>query len=163
VKVPLGNGSRFWFRLPLTLASNASTKAKRHKKPLKLNTQATVLIVEDNPVNQQVVAKMLQKLGLNYEIAQNGREAIAKLSTSNLFDLVLMDCQMPVMDGFEATRRWREQETRLGLSRLPIIALTANAMQGDEERCLNAGMDGHIAKPINLHSLSHLLAKWLKA
>ena len=89
------------------------------------------------------------------------REVLCK--HPDLFDLVLMDCQMPVMDGFEATQRWREQEIRLGLTRLPIIALTANAMQGDEERCLNAGMDGHIAKPINLHSLSHLLAKWLKA
>jgi CheY-like chemotaxis protein len=67
------------------------------------------------------------------------------------------------MDGFEATQRWREQETRLYLTRLPIIALTANAMQGDEERCLDAGMDGHIAKPINLHSLAYLLAQWLKA
>jgi signal transduction histidine kinase/CheY-like chemotaxis protein len=159
----VGRGSRFWFRLPLTLATDASTKAPTPQETPQINTQAKVLIVEDNPVNQQVVAKMLQKLGLNYEIAQHGREAITKLSTSNLFDLVLMDCQMPVMDGFEATRLWREQETRLGLSRLPIIALTANAMQGDEERCLNAGMDGHIAKPINLHSLSHLLAKWLKA
>ncbi len=159
----LGNGSRFWFRLPLALASESNTKSKTPQETPKLNTQATVLIVEDNIVNQKVVAKMLQKLGLNYEIAQNGREAIAKLSTSNLFDLVLMDCQMPVMDGFEATQRWREQEIRLGLTRLPIIALTANAMQGDEERCLDAGMDGHIAKPINLHSLAYLLAQWLKA
>jgi signal transduction histidine kinase/CheY-like chemotaxis protein len=159
----VGRGSRFWFRLPLALASESSTETKTPQETPQLNTQATVLIVEDNPVNQQVVAKMLQKLGLNYEVAQNGREAIAKLSTSNLFDLVLMDCQMPIMDGFEATQRWREQESRLYLKRLPIIALTANAMQGDEERCIAAGMDGHIAKPINLYSLTHLLAQWLKA
>lgn len=159
----VGNGSRFWFRLPLLLASQATLKAATQEERPQLNTQATILIVEDNPVNQQVVAKMLQKLGLNYEIAQHGREAMSKLSTSNIFDLVLMDCQMPIMDGFEATRHWREQEVLLSLPRLPIIALTANAMQGDEERCLAVGMDDHIAKPINLHSLSQILAKWLQA
>ena len=106
---------------------------------------------------------MLKKLGLHAEIAQNGREALAQLSTSNLFDLVLMDCQMPVMDGFEATRRWRQQEVLLSLVHLPIIALTANAMQGDEERCLEAGMDAHLAKPINLEALARLLAYWLPA
>ena len=104
---------------------------------------------------------MLQKLHLNYEIAQNGREALMQLSSSNLFDLVLMDCQMPVMDGFEATKRWRNQEQLLTLGRIPIIALTANAMQGDEERCLAAGMDAHLAKPINLEALATILKKWL--
>ncbi|MCB1660579.1 MAG: response regulator, partial [Pseudomonadales bacterium] len=157
----IGTGSRFWFRLPLQLATHALTEKNTPLEISKINIQATVLIVEDNPVNQQVVAKMLQKLGLNYEIAQHGREALSKLSTSNLFDLVLMDCQMPIMDGFEATRHWRDQESKLGLPRLPIIALTANAMQGDEELCLDAGMDDHLAKPVNLQSLSQLLAKWL--
>ena len=157
----IGQGSRFWFRLPLQLATHALTEKNTPLEISKINIQATVLIVEDNPVNQQVVAKMLQKLGLNYEIAQHGREALSKLSTSNLFDLVLMDCQMPIMDGFEATRHWRDQESKLSLPRLPIIALTANAMQGDEERCLDAGMDDHLAKPVNLQSLSQLLAKWL--
>ena len=85
----------------------------------------------------------------------NGCTALAMLSTSNVWDIVLMDCQMPVMDGFEATQRWRAQELLLGQPRIPIIALTANAMQGDEERCLAVGMDAHLAKPINLASRPH--------
>lgn len=159
-----GKGSRFWFRLPLTvytpeMASQQTQVATQNT----VKPEAMVLVVEDNPVNQQVVVHMLKKLGLNYEIAQNGREALTRLSTSNLWDVVLMDCQMPVMDGFEATKRWREQETALGQRRIPIIALTANAMQGDEERCVAAGMDAHLAKPINMQSLSQTLAVWLPA
>jgi len=159
----LGQGSRFWFRLPLALADESLKQAQLPQAIPAINTAATILIVEDNPVNQQVVLRMLKKLGLHAEIAQNGREALAQLSTSNLFDLVLMDCQMPVMDGFEATRRWRQQEVLLSLVHLPIIALTANAMQGDEERCLESGMDAHLAKPINLEALARLLAYWLPA
>ena len=104
---------------------------------------------------------MLKKLGLHYEIARNGREALVQLSTSHGWDIVLMDCQMPVMDGFEATRRWREQEMALGQRRIPIIALTANAMQGDEERCVAAGMDAHLAKPVSIQALNQMLALWL--
>lgn len=157
----LEQGSRFWFRLPLALANETAKPQQIPQAIPAINRLATILIVEDNPVNQQVVLRMLKKLGLHAEIAQNGREALALLSTSNLFDLVLMDCQMPVMDGFEATRRWRQQEILLSLAHLPIIALTANAMQGDEERCLEAGMDAHLAKPINLESLARVLAYWL--
>ncbi|MEN9429938.1 MAG: hypothetical protein RJA86_797 [Pseudomonadota bacterium] len=155
-------GSRFWFRLPLILF-NADTDATNNAVAASVAIQkdATVLIVEDNPVNQQVVMHMLKKLGLNYKIAVNGREALAQLSTSSAWDLVLMDCQMPIMDGFEATKRWREQELLLGQKRIPIIALTANAMQGDEERCVASGMDAHLAKPIHLALLTEVLAKWL--
>lgn len=158
----LGQGSRFWFRLPLRISQQQIIEQEKSVLSIPIfQQQHTILVVEDNPVNQQVVCKMLQKLHLNYEVAQNGREALMQLSSSNLFDLVLMDCQMPVMDGFEATQRWRNQEQILSLRRLPIIALTANAMQGDEERCLAAGMDAHLAKPINLDALAAVLAKWL--
>ncbi len=158
----LHRGSRFWFRLPFTLPNHIAeitinTEISKHD----IQANATILVVEDNPVNQQVVIHMLKKLGLHYDIAENGRVALAMLSTSNVWDLVLMDCQMPVMDGFEATTRWREQELLLGQKRIPIIALTANAMQGDEERCVAAGMDAHLAKPIHLASLTAMLATWL--
>ncbi len=158
----LHKGSRFWFRLPLTIFNpDFDVINQPMATSIKIQQDATVLIVEDNPVNQQVVMHMLKKLGLNYRVAVNGREALANLSTSNKWDLVLMDCQMPVMDGFEATKRWREQEVFLGQKRIPIIALTANAMHGDEERCVAAGMDAHLAKPINLQSLTLALAQWL--
>lgn len=155
-------GSHFWFKLPLQLATALSEESSQTAATiLPISKQATILVVEDNLVNQQIVAKMLQKLGLNYEIAQHGRDALAKLSTSNLFDVVLMDCQMPIMDGFEATQRWRKQETILNLPRLPIIALTANAMREDEQRCLDAGMDAHLAKPLHLQSLREVLVRYL--
>ena len=158
----LNKGSRFWFRVPLTLFNPEKDSINLSVPAIvNLQAQAHILIVEDNPVNQQVVIHMLKKLGLRYTIAENGRDALAQLSSANDWDLVLMDCQMPIMDGFEATKRWREQELLLGQKRIPIIALTANAMQGDEERCVAAGMDAHLAKPINLQLLTQMLTQWL--
>ncbi|WP_081310497.1 response regulator [Pseudoalteromonas luteoviolacea] len=123
-----------------------------------------VLLVEDNPVNQLVAKKMLDSLGLKPELASNGKEAIKVLveqSAENSFALVLMDCQMPEMDGFEATKRIRKGvggDVYLGI---PILALTANAMKGDKEACLEAGMDDYITKPIQLESLITALSKYL--
>jgi CheY-like chemotaxis protein/HPt (histidine-containing phosphotransfer) domain-containing protein/anti-sigma regulatory factor (Ser/Thr protein kinase) len=121
--------------------------------------QGTVLLVEDNPINQQVAGAMLARLGLQMTLANNGREAV-DLVREREFDLALMDCQMPVMDGYEATAAIRQLETSLD-KRLPIIALTANSMQGDEQKCLEAGMDGFLAKPFTLVQLQVLLARWL--
>jgi signal transduction histidine kinase/CheY-like chemotaxis protein len=118
-----------------------------------------VLLVEDNEINQEVAGAMLGALGLDYVVAGNGRDAIAKVAAES-FDLVLMDCQMPVMDGFEAARAIRQLPGARG-ERLPIIAVTANAMQGDEKRCLDAGMDGFVAKPYTFHSFRAGLARWL--
>jgi len=109
-----------------------------------------ILLVEDNEVNQRVAARMLEKEGYRVEVAANGKEALAKLS-DRVPDLVLMDLQMPLMDGFEATAEIRRSET--GGEHLPIVALTANAMKGDREKCLDAGMDGYIAKPIDKRTL----------
>lgn len=118
-----------------------------------------VLIVEDNVVNQQVVVRMLDHFGIHAIIANNGAEALQQLS-SNDPELVFMDCQMPVMDGFEATRQIRLQEMNAG-RHIPIIAMTANVMKGDRERCINSGMDDYLAKPISLDSLRQVLQRHL--
>ncbi len=116
-----------------------------------------ILLVEDNPINQQVAEEIISESGMIVTITENGSEALQTLATE-VFDLILMDLQMPVMDGFEATRAIRNQE-RFKL--LPIIAMTAHAMSGDRERCLKAGMNDHISKPIDPDELLMVLAKWL--
>lgn len=116
-----------------------------------------VLLAEDNKANQKLALLLLKKIGCSVTIAASGREAVAALQKDR-FDLVLMDCQMPEMDGFEATRQIRRSEQ--GGRRLPIIAMTANAMQGDREKCLTAGMDDYIAKPIDLNKLKEVITRW---
>jgi two-component system sensor histidine kinase/response regulator len=121
-----------------------------------------ILLVEDNPVNQRVAQRTLQNLAAEVTIANNGAEALERIAESN-FDAVLMDCQMPVMDGFTATRRIREMESSRGGKRLPIIALTANVMSEDREKCLAAGMDAHLGKPIEPAQVIEALSRFLKA
>ena len=121
--------------------------------------RGTVLLVEDNPVNQAVAAAMLDALGVRMQLACNGEEAIAMLDERD-FDLVLMDCQMPVMDGYEATRTIRRLHANR-TTRLPIIALTANALQDDEAKCIKAGMDAFLAKPFSIAQLRSALTPWL--
>src|SRR5690606_21174671 len=106
-----------------------------------------LLLVEDNPVNLLVAQKLLSVLGHGRDTAANGQIALEKLADSR-YDLVFMDCQMPVLDGYSATRRWREREAATGAPRLPIVAMTANAMAGDRQRCLDAGMDDYLSKPV---------------
>lgn len=121
-----------------------------------------VLLVEDNKVNQQVAEFMLKKLGYDFELAENGVQAITSLTNQpGAFDLVLMDCQMPEMDGYEATKHIRDNNAGKVNQSLPIIALTANAMEGDKEKCLEAGMDDYLSKPIQLPMLKSLLEKYL--
>ena len=117
----------------------------------------TFLVAEDNVVNQTLIARLLEKRGHTVVVAQNGREALEMLEKQH-FDIVLMDVQMPEMDGFEATKQIREKEQASG-AHLPIIALTAHAMQGDQERCLVGGMDGYVAKPIKLEALFSVIEK----
>jgi signal transduction histidine kinase/CheY-like chemotaxis protein/HPt (histidine-containing phosphotransfer) domain-containing protein len=120
--------------------------------------QGIVLLVEDIPINQDVAASMLTALGVQWHVAENGQQAV-DLVRQRDFDLVLMDCQMPVMDGLAATAAIRELRGRG--ERLPIVALTANAMQGDEQKCRDAGMDGFLAKPFTMRQLHAQLARWL--
>jgi CheY-like chemotaxis protein len=119
-----------------------------------------ILLVEDNPVNREVAVGMLESLGCVTDAAENGRLAIEAMAFS-AYDAVLMDCQMPVMDGLTATGEIRRREQGLGGARVPIIALTANAMDGDRERCLAAGMDDFLSKPFTQQQLATLLRRWL--
>ena len=119
---------------------------------------ASVLLVEDNAVNQRVAQKMLEKLGCRVVVAKHGGEALERLAAEK-FDVVLMDCQMPEMDGYEATRRIRG---RMGLAELPVVALTAAAFPEDLTRCREAGMNDHVSKPVTLEVLSEVLRKWIR-
>jgi CheY-like chemotaxis protein/HPt (histidine-containing phosphotransfer) domain-containing protein len=118
-----------------------------------------VLVVEDNPTNQQVVNAVLRSLGVQVTLASNGQEAVELVKNCD-FDLVLMDCQMPVMDGFQATAAIRRLPLGRG-ERLPIAAVTANALQGDKQRCLEAGMNDFLPKPFKMAQLQALLTRWL--
>ncbi|MDB6085411.1 MAG: domain S-box [Gammaproteobacteria bacterium] len=121
-----------------------------------------ILLVEDNPVNQHVALRILQKLGTGVTLANNGAEALERFAEGS-FDAVLMDCQMPVMDGFTATQRIREEErTKRRGARVPIIALTANVMSEDRENCIAAGMDAHLGKPLEASQLADCLGRYLK-
>jgi CheY-like chemotaxis protein len=119
-----------------------------------------VLVVEDNAVNRMIAAEMLRSLGMNAVEAEDGAQALAVLEQTKV-DLVLMDCQMPVMDGYVATARIRHREANKGLSRVPIVALTANASADDMARAHIVGMDAHLAKPYTRGQLREMLAVWL--
>lgn len=119
-----------------------------------------VLLVEDNLVNLNVAKKILLRLGLECDVAQDGLAALTAIDNYQ-YDLVLMDCQMPRMDGYEATRAIRLREATKGLARLPVIAMTANAMEGDRQKCLDAGMDDYLSKPVMPATLRLMLCQWL--
>jgi two-component system sensor histidine kinase/response regulator len=116
-----------------------------------------VLVAEDNPVNQVVATKMLEKFGCDVDVAANGEDALTK-SADTVYDVILMDCQMPLLDGYAATAAIRLREID-GLH-TPIIALTANAMQGDRERCIDAGMDDYLSKPLDPARLRAAVEQW---
>jgi len=116
-----------------------------------------ILIVDDNRSNQKILALLLTRLGYDADLAANGREAIAALERRS-YDLIFMDCEMPEMDGFQATRAFRLQEE--GRRRTPVIALTAETTPQDIERCLSAGMDDTLSKPVQLYDLEAILAAW---
>jgi CheY-like chemotaxis protein len=122
--------------------------------------RGNILLVEDNVINQQVALGILQISGYSVTVVANGREALDAHAEGG-YDLILMDCHMPEMDGFEATRAIRLRERTSGSRRIPIIALTANAMARDREECLEAGMDDHLSKPFNMLALQELLERWM--
>ena len=153
-----GQGSRFWFDLPFDPAKAPHTAALGAPKALH-HAGARILVAEDNLVNQQVIKGLLGHLGATVTVAANGALALQQFRQGR-FDLVLMDCQMPVMDGFEASRRiraWEQNEP--GCNPVPIVALTANALAGDRNACLAAGMSDYLAKPITMASLAKTLGR----
>ncbi|MBL8720298.1 MAG: response regulator [Myxococcales bacterium] len=151
-RVPLG--TRFFFELPLG-AVEAVREAEANTSVSARVARLRVLSAEDDEVNRLVAARMLAHLRCDVVFARQGDEAVATYLEQGPFDLVLMDCQMPGVDGFEATRRLRSEGVTA-----PIVAMTANAMQGDRERCLAAGMDDHVSKPVSLQTLEAILARW---
>jgi CheY-like chemotaxis protein len=137
-------------------------EAQQPSKDEKLSSrQFRILLAEDNPVNQRLAVRMLEKMGHPVAVAQTGQEALDALRTGR-FDLVLMDVQMPEMDGFAATREIRRAEHG-GQDHVPVIAMTAHAMKGDREECLAAGMDDYLAKPINSEELRQVIERVMTA
>ena len=129
--------------------------------PTRGRLRGRVLLVEDNPVNLMVAQRLVGLLGLTCETADNGEKALDRMRGGGL-DLVLMDCQMPVKDGYTASTEWRQHEASMNLPRLPIIAMTANAMAGDKQKCLDAGMDDYLSKPVDRRLLEATIARWLQ-
>jgi len=156
VESEVGRGSCFRFTVPFAAADVA---APERAVPMRVALSGRVLLVEDNAVNRMVALSMLQRLGVESAVAVNGREAVEQVRRE-CFDLVLMDCQMPEMDGFSATRAIRAGEAQ-GAHRVPVIALTANATLEDRDRCIDAGMDDYLSKPFTLDQLAQTLGRWL--
>jgi len=162
----LGRGSTFWVELSLPEVATTQTVPVmgRGERVVRLSERrsnpdaALVLVVEDSPVNRLVAVHVLERLGFRAHVVNDGREALQALSTQR-YDAVLMDCQMPDIDGYEATRELRRRED--GGQHTPVIAMTAHAMTGDRERCLDAGMDDYIAKPVRSQTLGEVLGRWI--
>ncbi len=149
-----GVGSNFWIQLSLPIAAEP-----RDSTPSPTTAyQGNVLVVEDNDVNREVLRVMIERSGCRVDTATNGADAVSRCGV-HCYDLVLMDCQMPVLDGFEATRRIREQEANG--HHTPIVAITAYGLPEDTRRCEAAGMDGHLIKPLTAEQVSATLSKWL--
>ena len=163
-----GQGSEFWFtarlgkQAPVALPATPAAPPRSASGLINLldGRKVRILVAEDNITNQQVTLGLLKKLGLRADAVANGAEALKALSILP-YDLVLMDVQMPVMDGIEATRQIRKLRAAGGNDHLPIIAMTAYAMRGDRERFLAAGMNDYVAKPVSLHALAEALSNWL--
>ncbi len=158
-----GVGSRFSLRIPMRIADAGTLAVVRNRVPAKTRHPrrgGLVLVVEDNPVNQLVVRAMLSRIGIACEIAADGEAGLAAFR-SGRFDVVLMDCEMPVLDGFETTRAIRALERSRRARPTPIIALTANALQGDRKLAIAAGMDDYLAKPFKSDQLVDVIARWI--
>jgi signal transduction histidine kinase/CheY-like chemotaxis protein len=165
-KSELGAGSRFWFEVPLPAATSSIRQPAREQSVRRGQQKseqrgALVLVVEDSPVNRVVAVGVLERCGYHVHVVNDGREALQALS-SQRYDAVLMDCQMPDVDGYQATEELRRRE-RGSSYHTPVIAMTAHAMVGDRERCLAAGMDDYLSKPVRSQILAEVLERWIPA
>jgi signal transduction histidine kinase/CheY-like chemotaxis protein len=165
-----GKGSVFWFTLPVRAPLNSSTRVAlpipsaaqlpvAQPLPAQQSARGRLLLVEDNAVNQKVARHMLVKMGYEVDLAEDGRQALDRLATVR-YDAVLMDCQMPEMDGYLATRHIRDSSSAVLDHDVPVIAMTANAFAEDRERCIAAGMNDFLSKPVDRSTLAQLLEKW---
>jgi signal transduction histidine kinase/ActR/RegA family two-component response regulator len=155
-----GGGAVFHFTIAAAPAPDDADAAEPEWPPSRFRLAGRVLVVDDSPVNALVACGMLERFGLSAEVAEDGEQALQRLR-AGAYDAVLMDCQMPGIDGYEVTRRWRAEEAQAGRRRLPVIAVTANAVAGDREQCLAAGMDDYLAKPFDQNELGLLLQRHL--
>ncbi len=153
VQSTLGQGSKFWFRIPFEEPESVENTA-----PARPVARSPILIVEDNPLNRRVLQEQLAICGYEADLVENGQEALQAVQNRD-YQLVLMDCQMPVLDGYEATRRIRAMRDTLG--DIPVVAVTAHNMPGDEEACYEAGMDGFLAKPVRRLALAEVIGRYL--
>jgi CheY-like chemotaxis protein len=153
-----GQGSRFGFELRFLLQPHAHPEDMPLPADLASLRGAHLLLVEDNAINREIAESLLHDAGVSVSVACNGQEALEMLERAR-YDGVLMDCQMPVLDGYEATRRLRQ---RPQWRDLPVIAMTANALVGDREKALAAGMNDHIVKPIVVDEMYSTLARWVR-
>ena len=160
VESSLGKGSLFWFTLPFTLSILHKNRSQEDQPAASsCFKQKLVLVAEDNAINQRIVSYHLQKMGFEVELAIDGQQALEKYHTRN-FDLVVLDIQMPLMDGYQVAKAIRQEEQG-SMRHLPIIALTANAMKGDRESYLEAGMDDYVSKPFTYATLEKVISKAL--
>jgi PAS domain S-box-containing protein len=159
-KQPAGSGSADEIFAKIDRERTIERSAEKVTISENIKRKIRILVAEDNPVNQKVAQAMLRKMGLRADVVANGLEAINGLQMIP-YDLVLMDCQMPEMDGFEATRSIRQEGSRALNPQIPIIAMTASNMRGDRDKCIQAGMSDFIAKPVQKRELAEMLARWL--
>ena len=167
VESTLGKGSTFRFTVWLGVLSDrvetgsaTESKDREDAREMKTTYQARILLSEDNPTNQTVALAMLETLGCRVDVARNGKEAFDAFSNAS-YDLIFMDCHMPVMDGFEAVKAIRQMEDGNPGTHIPIVALTADALTGTQKRCIAAGMDDYLSKPFSYEQFSAVLSKWL--
>ena len=158
-------GACFEFSIKLVLSEDQSPMDRNSNKEDEKKTEQTltshkILLVEDNAINQMVAIDLLEDLGQTYVVAENGKLAIEQLKAEQDFDVILMDCQMPVMDGYTATKAIRNGDAGFVYQSIPIIAVTANAMEGDEQKCLDAGMNAYLSKPIDVRCFKELLIRY---
>jgi CheY-like chemotaxis protein len=159
-----GSGSVFRVAVPLRSVDGdlAGRSGQPRTEPATLSGSVRVMLVDDDPVNRTIMEAALKDLGAEVLTAEGGEHALQRLAHDRV-DLILMDCQMPGMDGFAVTRRWREREVELGRPRVPIVALTGETCPEIRQACIAAGMDDYLAKPVSRQDLTAMISRWTMA